>query len=456
MKKLLLLLALLPFTLRGAEYYVSTTGNDSWPGTLAQPFRTWNRGFNALSPGDILNIRSGIYYDPSPTVGGTAQMVRVSGKNGSAGNKYTVRKYPSDATKPILHGRDMSGNVRRYGIDFEGCSYWELTDLVICHIRGTVGALHTGIVNHNSHHLTFERCEVHHIEGAGFGQSDGGNGNMYINCDAHHCADAINRYEHGDGFIFGLNTDHSVVVTCRGCRSWHNSDDGFDTFNNEGVVIWQNCWTWGNGQYGLDGDGNGFKFGKTTTASNETARRIARFCISAGNVQHGYAKSESTGINYLYNCVAYNNVVGIAFGSAEGGANVANRIRNCISYLNIYDYFFWTNCIVDHNSWNMIMSAGDIVSMDTSQLSRPRQANGELPFVTFFMPSEGSRLIDAGIDVGLPYYGSAPDVGAFEIGLVVVPEEPPEPPGPIGPLPKGVLIMGNKFVIRDNKWVIIK
>ena len=34
-----------------------------------------------------------------------------------------------------------------------------------------------------------------------------------------------------------------------------------------------------------------------------------------------------------------------------------------------------------------------------------------------FRLNAGSPAIDAGFDVGLPYYGSAPDIGAFETGV---------------------------------------
>jgi hypothetical protein len=37
-----------------------------------------------------------------------------------------------------------------------------------------------------------------------------------------------------------------------------------------------------------------------------------------------------------------------------------------------------------------------------------------LPDVTFFHLKAGSDLIDKGVDVGLPFNGSAPDLGVFE------------------------------------------
>lgn len=48
------------------------------------------------------------------------------------------------------------------------------------------------------------------------------------------------------------------------------------------------------------------------------------------------------------------------------------------------------------------------------QLLRPRNPDGSLPDITFGKLVEGSDLIDAGMAVGLPYEGAAPDIGAFE------------------------------------------
>src|SRR5205823_3298479 len=46
----------------------------------------------------------------------------------------------------------------------------------------------------------------------------------------------------------------------------------------------------------------------------------------------------------------------------------------------------------------------------------PRQADGRLPSIDFLKLAPGRHLIDAGVDVGLPYNGLAPDVGWFESG----------------------------------------
>ena len=47
-------------------------------------------------------------------------------------------------------------------------------------------------------------------------------------------------------------------------------------------------------------------------------------------------------------------------------------------------------------------------------LKSARKSDGSLPDSDFFKLVSGSDLRNAGIDLGLPYNGSAPDLGPFE------------------------------------------
>lgn len=60
----------------------------------------------------------------------------------------------------------------------------------------------------------------------------------------------------------------------------------------------------------------------------------------------------------------------------------------------------------------------DFAGLNDADLILPRQANGDLPEITFLHLARGSGLIDQGTDVGLPFAGKTPDLGAFEFGLV--------------------------------------
>lgn len=73
-----------------------------------------------------------------------------------------------------------------------------------------------------------------------------------------------------------------------------------------------------------------------------------------------------------------------------------------------------------NNSWDLTditASADDFVSLDVALAKAPRRDDGSLPDNGFARLRQGSDLIDKGADVGLPYAGIAPDLGAYEYGL---------------------------------------
>ena len=49
--------------IQGVDYYVSTQGNDSNPGTSSQPFRTITRAYSLASAGTTIIAMPGVYTD---------------------------------------------------------------------------------------------------------------------------------------------------------------------------------------------------------------------------------------------------------------------------------------------------------------------------------------------------------------------------------------------------------
>jgi len=62
-----------------ADYYVATTGSDTNPGTLAQPFATIQHAADTMGAGDTCYIRSGNYHEA----------VVISGLAGTLGSPVT-------------------------------------------------------------------------------------------------------------------------------------------------------------------------------------------------------------------------------------------------------------------------------------------------------------------------------------------------------------------------------
>lgn len=78
-----------------ATYYVATTGSDSWPGTLSQPFRTLGKAATVVVAGDTVYLRGGTYYE----------QVRLT-KAGTSSARITFSAYAGEV--PILDGSNHS------------------------------------------------------------------------------------------------------------------------------------------------------------------------------------------------------------------------------------------------------------------------------------------------------------------------------------------------------------
>src|SRR5258708_27507843 len=110
-----------PNTSTAADLYVATNGNDSWPGTLAQPFKTVDRARIAVDAlkthvsGRTITVlvRGGTYYLPA-TWNFTAQ------DSGTTATPILYANYPGE-TPVISGGRLLTG--WRVGPN----SSWELT-----------------------------------------------------------------------------------------------------------------------------------------------------------------------------------------------------------------------------------------------------------------------------------------------------------------------------------------
>jgi hypothetical protein len=63
-----------------------------------------------------------------------------------------------------------------------------------------------------------------------------------------------------------------------------------------------------------------------------------------------------------------------------------------------------------------VVTNADFVSVDPAAAYGARKADGSLPTITFMHLATGSDLINVGTNVGLPYIGTKPDLGCFEVG----------------------------------------
>jgi hypothetical protein len=96
----------------GVTFYVSTSGNDTGPGTLTSPWRTIQHAANMVRPGDTVNVRGGTYNEH----------VNIGASGSASAGLITFQSYPGET--PIVDGTGLSIPGGQYGLfNVSGQSY---------------------------------------------------------------------------------------------------------------------------------------------------------------------------------------------------------------------------------------------------------------------------------------------------------------------------------------------
>jgi hypothetical protein len=287
-----------------------------------------------------------------------------------------------------------------------------------------------GFENDGSHNI-FELLSIHDGQSIGIYSVRGSN-NLFLNCDAWNNWDYTSENGKGgnsDGF--GCHPPKgSTNNVFRGCRAWFNSDDGFDCINAHEAVTFENCWAFYNGyspEFKSRCDGNGFKaggYGKSPVrVPNPVPRHQIRFCLAVRNKASGfYSNHHLGGSDWLNNTAFRNgcnfNMLCMLLDGFKDVDGFGHTLKNNLSYDSraLISKFDASKSVATHNSFSLDLklSDKDFLSIDERELVQPRQANGDLPVMQLLRLAPGSELIDKGVDVGFPFHGLAPDLGAFE------------------------------------------
>jgi len=421
-----------------AEYYVATTGSDSNSGTQASPFATLTKGASTAGAGDTVYIGGGTYY---PSGGFTFSKSGTSDTN-------RIKYWASPGEKPVFDFSKASGHPN--GFTVTG-SWLHFKGIEICNLTEDTSAINAVVISNASNDI-MELMNTHHNAGSGIFISHGSGGHLYLNCDSHDNYDPTSAQGDGqnsDGFgVHYQAAGDGTSTTIRGCRAWWNSDDGYDFINQEFPVTIENSWAFGSGfsNYGAgrpaDGNGNGFKIGSSKTG----IRHLVQNNVAWGCKASGFYANHSSGGNTWYNNTSFQNgtqfnMLASTWSAPNGGGTrtdgvtltgaKAHIMRNNIAFPNKNEYIDGYGVDTAFNSWdlNITPAAKDFLSItdttvggtgqaiETSSLALgPRKADGSLPDVDFMKLAAGSAMIDKGTNVGLPFVGAAPDLGAYEYG----------------------------------------
>jgi hypothetical protein len=405
---------IVPSARAGNTYYIAPGGSDASNGqSTAAAFATFPKAISTASPGDTIFVLGGTY-----NIAGTVTI--GSSKVGTAANPFKL--FAMAGQTPVLNFAGEAAGSR--GIQLDG-NYWQIKGLTVANAKDN-GINVTGSNN------TLEQLKVHNNQDSGV-QISGSSGrvpanNLVLNTDSYANYDPAGHGENADGFAAKFRALGSGNVF-RGDRAWGNSDDGWDFWAAASGVSVENCWSFKNGfnnfsDAAFAGDGNGFKLG------HDSGPHVLKNVVAWGNRLNGIDVNGNatvdTSVATPYTSIAHGVTIENATAYDNGGTS-GSKNYNFDEFVAAYPHTLRNNVsltgsntiqagnVSDHNTWNGISTdAADFLSLDDTIASGARLADGSLPISNFLRLADGSNLIDAGVNVGSPYGGSAPDLGAFE------------------------------------------
>jgi hypothetical protein len=200
------------------DYYVATTGNDANPGTESRPWRTIERGGDALDSGDVLYVRGGVYQE-------TVSIVR----SGTARAPIKIEAYPGEA--PVIDGDNYRLPNGTWGVllAVRG-NYVHLAGFEVRYSKW-MGVLVSG------QHSTVSRFNSHHNKENGI-LVTGDYGIVEDSRVWQNCYSNVNGNNTRGGWASGLSAArHPNYAILRRNTIYMNWGEGLSTFEANGTLI---------------------------------------------------------------------------------------------------------------------------------------------------------------------------------------------------------------------------
>jgi hypothetical protein len=406
----ILLILLGAVTAQGATYYVATTGSDANPGTSDRPWRNPQKCVDADSPlvaGDTCLVGNGTY---TSTTSGRVVVIAGSSPAGTSTNRITIK-----SANPLGATINIPNTWPGANCDVDNCAFSAIFINRPYYVIEGFQITRTG-----SSYGTSASVIGIYIEG-----SDGSNTVVRKN----HFHD-IGRTVCHNGLlgIAGVYIDYSSNVTIEENR-----------FNTIGRLR--------NGENGCVTDKLQHDHGVYANGTTDLMiRRNVFYDVNRGLPVNAKAYSGLTTRLKIYNNVlSGKSPTGLPNGQIALTNTFSDvQVKNNIFHDPPQGYVFWwyfnsvvSGLVIDHNLSNSTLT--DLTNphfRPSSGITYTNNITNTNPgFVNAgandFRLASGSTAINAGINVGLPFNGSAPDIGTYEFS-----EQDGDPPL----APKGLTI----------------
>lgn len=382
-------------------YYVDQNhpqANNTNAGTVGLPWLTMQHAVNTIHAGDTLYVKSGTY----------SGVFTISKLSGVSDKQTIVQTYPGEQV--ALEG--LGVNTGRIKID--SCDYLTFKGFeVTTHNQGI-------FITGGCSYITLDSVEVHNI----------GQEGIHVKENSHHIViqnskvyDTDKWDYNGEGFYIGTGSagpiDSTSYVTVRNCVIYNTVDEAIE---------------FKPGTHGCIAEGNliyNIVTSKTVGVIeiNEDSLGVQN---CSGNPEHivrnNIIYSSSTAIRAGTGCSVYNNVI-YSLTADNYGIYVNSRFNDT------YTRYIYHNTINLPTTHAVFVQSGQADIKNNIGPSEPGNIEaGDSYFVSVQAGNEdfhlvaGSAPIDSGTDCGISEdfdgnprpYGTAPDMGAYEYGVVEI------------------------------------
>lgn len=455
----------------GAEntIWLSPDGNDATAdGSEEKPYFDLQLAVNKALPGTTILMKAGTYkYDKRINIDGRNgthdQYITLMCPDGRAVLDFSEMPYHAHSDNPLQGVRLTSSYWHFYKIDICNASD---NGLLIERNKPQGGSASDILARtQDAHDNIIEFCFFYKNGDTGLQMKNLAEFNYVLNCDSYWNCDEENG--DADGFAPKISVGDGNYFY--GCRAWENSDDGYDVFfkkdgnfSDNKTIIFENCIAERNGRLSdgtpSEGNANGFKLGSNQGRMNVVLNR----CLAIANGSKGFDQNHNSGDIIMNNCTGFTRTDEVAGKNVkysysykiyeELASGSVCQLNNCVAINDNYisgkdqngvdakkGQSEWGGIRVDEayatlTTSNLKADPTYFLSLDNyKELQGERQEDGSLPVSTFARINEatGAALIDKGTIIAendryestgvkvpaIAYEGSAPDLGAYEIGL---------------------------------------
>jgi hypothetical protein len=367
----------------GNVYYIAPNGSDSNDGSIEHPWSSVDHAWDRSERGDTVYIREGTYSE--------GRNIWLTGGNGSGNQFWTLKAYPGE-TATFTDARFIADDdyIRIQGLRLVNNSIMQAVswDGIHEHIEFLDNTFE-GEMSPTIYYI----CNNGRIEGNTIKLTNADSHGLYI--------------MHGSGNIVRNN-----YVDGAAKYGIHIYDE--EKYSDEGHVSITNLLVENNTVLNAGSAGIIISAGESTSLGIEIDGVLVRNNIIVSNNDgitiryYGSVRNVEIVNNTIYN----NEDDGISVSAHDvDGITIVNNILHANRGGHISISSSLSDLSISHNLYYQPESIGSGATDTSPVFGNPLFVDaGTLDFHL----QAGSPAIDAGIDVGLPYSGEAPDLGAYE------------------------------------------